>query len=171
MRGRDELDALRVQVLDGARLRPGDDVLDLGDGSGLLAAAVREVIGDGWVYAIAHDVGTLEELLRSAHDLGVSGVAYLVGDADVLPLPDASVDVAVGRSPFQRTDVAAGAARELFRVLRPGGRLSLVAQAALDDAATVLRDAGFHDVVVATPAGRHAGPDPVSPALVTARKP
>jgi ubiquinone/menaquinone biosynthesis C-methylase UbiE len=169
MRGPDELDALRGRVLDGALLRPGDDVLDLGDGSGLLAADVRGRIGDGWVYAIARDVGTLEELLRSAHELGIAGVAYLVGDVDVLPLPDASVDVVVGRGPFAGVEVATGAARELHRVLRPGGRLSLVAEGELDDSVSPLRDAGFLDVDVAAMPGPAAASGPRS--LVTARKP
>ncbi|HXH98374.1 MAG TPA: methyltransferase domain-containing protein, partial [Gaiellaceae bacterium] len=145
MTDRDALDVLRDQVLDGASLEDGDDVLDLGDGSGLLAGELRARIGDGWVYAVARDVGTLEKLLRSAHEQGIAGVAYLVGDPDVLPLPDASVDVVVGGGVFTGTGAGAGAARELYRVLRPGGRLSLVEGDGLADAVGALRDAGFVD--------------------------
>jgi arsenite methyltransferase len=166
--GRTEPDALRGPVLDGAQLEHGDDVLDLGDGSGFLAADVRAQIGDGWVYAIARDVGTLEELLQNAHALGISGVAYLVGDAEVLPLPDLSVDAVVGTDALSSAADAETAAGELYRVLRPGGRVSLFESGARVEPATTLRDVGFLDVAVAAvgqPDAETAG------LLVTARKP
>lgn len=113
------------RVLEAAALRPGDTVLDVGSGLGLLTLAAHDRIGDGWVIAVDPSVGALEELLRLAHEANANGVMYLVGNAEVLPLPDASVDAAVLRSVLVHVadvDVAAG---ELARVLRPGGRLSL----------------------------------------------
>lgn len=119
------LAATRDRVLEGARLGPGDDVLDLGAGTGLLTFGAHERIGEGWVIAVDPEVGTLEELLRTAHELGAAGISYLIGDAEVLPLPDASVDAALTRSVLMYVDDVPEAARELARVLRPGGRLSL----------------------------------------------
>ena len=119
------LAATRDRVLDGARLVPGDDVLDLGAGIGLLTLGAHGRIGDGWVYAVDPSVSALEELLRLAHEVGAAGVMYLVGDAEVLPLPDGAVDACVTRSVLMYVDDLDRAARELFRVLRPGGRLSL----------------------------------------------
>ena len=113
------------RVLEAAALRPGDTVLDLGAGLGLLALAAHERIGDGWVIAVDSSPAVLEELLRLAHEASANGIMYLVGDAEVLPLPDASVDVAVERSVLVHVDDTAVAARELARVLRPEGRLSL----------------------------------------------
>src|SRR5207244_1485579 len=52
-------------------------------------------------------------------------VAYLVGAAEVLPLPDTCVDVALTRSVLIYVGELDEAARELFRVVRPGGRISL----------------------------------------------
>jgi ubiquinone/menaquinone biosynthesis C-methylase UbiE len=118
------LEITRDLVLDRARLQPGDDVLDLGAGTGLLTFGARERIGDGWVIAVDPEVENLEELLRTAHALEAPGIAYLVGGAEVLPLPDASVDAAVTRSVLMYVDDLGEAARELFRVLRPGGRVS-----------------------------------------------
>ena len=119
-----ELEAARDRVLAGAALREGDDVLDLRAGSGLLTFGAHRQIGDGWVFAVDSSVSALEELLRVAHETNAAGVMYLVGDADVIPLPDAAVDVCVAQSVLvQVTDVAA-AAREVARVLRPGGRIS-----------------------------------------------
>jgi arsenite methyltransferase len=113
------------RVLEAAALRPGDTVLDVGSGLGLLTLAASERIGDGWVIAIDPSVAALEELLRLAHAANANGIMYLVGDAEVLPLPDASVDAAVlGSVLFQISDPGA-VVDELARVLRPGGRLSL----------------------------------------------
>jgi arsenite methyltransferase len=113
------------RVLQAASLQPGDTVLDVGAGLGLLTLAAHERIGDGWVIAVDPSVGALEELLRLAHDVGSNGIMYLVGDADVLPLPDDSVDAVILRSVFVHVRDVGGAAAELARVLRPGGRLSL----------------------------------------------
>jgi ubiquinone/menaquinone biosynthesis C-methylase UbiE len=113
------------RVLEAAALRTGDTVLDVGAGLGLLTLAAHERIGEGWVIAVDPSVGALEELLALAHTANASGIMYLVGDAEVLPLPDASVDVAVLGSALLLVADRAAAVRELARVVRPGGRLSL----------------------------------------------
>jgi arsenite methyltransferase len=113
------------RVLEAAALRTGDTVLDVGAGLGLLTLAAHERIGDGWVIAVDPSVSALEELLALAHTANASGIMYLVGDAEVLPLPDASVDVAVLGSALLPVADRAAAVQELARVVRPGGRLSL----------------------------------------------
>jgi arsenite methyltransferase len=118
------LEKTRDLVLDRARLKAGDDVLDLGAGTGLLTFGARERIDDGWVIAVEPEVDALEALLETAHALEAGGISYLVGDATVLPLPDASADAAVTRSVLMYVEDLGEAARELFRVLRPEGRLS-----------------------------------------------
>jgi ubiquinone/menaquinone biosynthesis C-methylase UbiE len=114
-------------------------VLDVGSGLGLLTLAASERIGDGWVIAIDPSVAALEELLRLAHTANANGIMYLVGDAEVLPLPDASVDAAVlGSVLFHVADPGA-VVDELARVLRPEGRLSL--REPLDGGATTISTA------------------------------
>lgn len=113
------------RVLEAAALQPGDTVVDVGAGLGLLTLATHERIGDGWVIAVDPSAGALEGLLQLAHEAGASGIMYLVGDAEVLPLPDAAVDVAVLRSVLAHVSNITAACGELARVLRPGGRLSL----------------------------------------------
>jgi arsenite methyltransferase len=116
---------VRDRVLENARLQPGDDVLDLGAGTGLLTFGAQDRIGDGWVFAVDPTVDALEELLRGAHEADMAGVMYLLGDAEVIPLPDESVDACVTRSVLTYVADVDTAAAELHRVLRPGGRLSL----------------------------------------------
>jgi ubiquinone/menaquinone biosynthesis C-methylase UbiE len=121
----EEMVAQAERVLEAAALQPGDTVLDVGAGLGLLTLAAHERIGDGWVIAVDPSVGALEELLRLAEEAGASGIMYLVGDVEVLPLPDAAVDAVVLRSVLVHVADTGNAVRELARVLRPDGRLSL----------------------------------------------
>jgi ubiquinone/menaquinone biosynthesis C-methylase UbiE len=135
-------------LLDAARLGPEEDVLVLG--SGALALGAHDRIGDGWVYVVRSQVDELEALLGEAHAVGASGVAYLVGEAPVLPLPDGAVAAAVGRIATEDGALAA-AAEELARVLASGGRASFAepGTAAAEKLADALTAAGFEQVEVA----------------------
>jgi arsenite methyltransferase len=118
-----ELASVRDRVLEAVRLEPGEAVLDVGAGTGLLALGAVEGVGpEGHVIALDISVDALEELRRSA---AAANMSYVVGRADVVPLPDDSVDAVVTRSVLIYVDDKAEAAREFHRVLRPGGRVSI----------------------------------------------
>ena len=139
-------------LLDAARLEPEQDVLVL-DGAAL-ALGAHERVGDGWIYVVRSQVDELEELLGEAHAAGASGVAYLVGAAPVLPLPDGSVAAALGR--IATEDGALGAASdELARVLSAGGRVAFAEPdvAAGDELARSLAAAGFEELEVVQAGG------------------
>jgi ubiquinone/menaquinone biosynthesis C-methylase UbiE len=146
--------AVEHALLDAARLAPGQDVLVLGGQA--LALGAHERVGDGWVYVVRSQVDELEELLGEAHAVGASGVAYLVGEAPVLPLPDGAVAAAVGRIATEDGALAA-AAEELARVLSAGGRASFAepGSAAGEELARELAAAGFEQVEVG-PVGEEA---------------
>jgi len=137
-----------MALLDAARLEPGDDVLVLDGQSLALGAHAR--VGDGWVYVVRSQVDELEELLGEAHAVGASGVAYLVGETPVLPLPDDAVAAAVGRIATEDGALVA-AVEELARVLSPGGRASFAEPdaAAGEELARALAAAGFEQVEAA----------------------
>jgi ubiquinone/menaquinone biosynthesis C-methylase UbiE len=134
-------------LLDAARLEPEDDVLVLGGGA--LALEAHERVGDGWVYVVRAQVDELEELLGEAHAAGATGVAYLVGTAPVLPLPDAAVAAAIGRIAIEEGALSA-AAEELARVLTTDGRISVAESdtETAEELAGCLRAVGFEDVEI-----------------------
>jgi len=153
------------RVLEYAAIRAGETVLDVPAGS--LTFGALERVGDAWVITIHSSVGQLEELRRAARDAGAAGIQYLLGDADVLPLPDASVDVAIGCALLDSVDDVGRAAEELHRVLRAGGRVSLAERRSKRaDLEAPFRGAGFEDVRVRVGEEREPGL-----ALVTARRP
>jgi ubiquinone/menaquinone biosynthesis C-methylase UbiE len=147
-------DEVEQVLIDAAQLEAGQDVLLLGGGS--LALAAHERVGDGWVYVVRSQVDELEELLGEAHAAGASGVAYLMGEAPVLPLPDGAVAAAVGRIATDEGALLA-AAEELARVLSAGGRASFAepGEAAGQELARALAAAGFEHLDV-EPVGEEA---------------
>jgi SAM-dependent methyltransferase len=94
------------------------DVLDLGAGTGKLTRVLA---------ALGHRVTAVEPLaaMRAELEAAVPGVVVVSGNAESLPLEDASVDAVACAQSFHWFDHAV-ALPEIARVLRPGGRLALV---------------------------------------------
>ncbi|WP_147332030.1 class I SAM-dependent methyltransferase [Geodermatophilus marinus] len=105
-------------------VRPGDRLLDVGAGTGNTALAAARRDAD----VVCSDlVPELLELAGRRAELEGLQVATEVADACALPFPDASFDVVVSTFGVVFAADAELAARELLRVLRPGGRLGLTA--------------------------------------------
>ncbi|MEX1358218.1 MAG: methyltransferase domain-containing protein [Gaiellaceae bacterium] len=118
----EQLREWRDRVLDNARLGPDDVVLDAGCGDGLIAFDALE---RGAAKVIFSDVSA--ELLDVCREIaaGDPRCEFVFGSVDELPLPDESVDVATTRSVLIYVEDKLRTLRELHRVLRPGGRLSI----------------------------------------------
>lgn len=119
---------IRQRVLDNARIVPGDIVLDVGAGDGLIAfGALDRVRTEGQV--IVSDVS--DDLVSHARSLatklGVEDRMSFVQAAaeDLSRISDASVDVLTVRSVLIYVEDKAAAFRAFYRVLRPTGRLSI----------------------------------------------
>jgi len=110
-----------------ALLRPGEVVLDVGSGGGIdTILAARRVGQEG--KAIGLDV--VEEMCergrRHADEAGVGGwTEFLQGEMEDIPLPDGSVDVVISNGVLNLSARKSRALAEIFRVLRPGGRICL----------------------------------------------
>lgn len=114
-------------------IEAGDTVLDIGSGSGtdLLLAAL--LVGPGG-QAIGVDMtqAMRDKAMANARSVGVSHVQVLEGNAERLPLPDASVDVITSNGVINLVPDKRGAIGEMYRVLKAGGRVQL-ADIVVDD--------------------------------------
>jgi SAM-dependent methyltransferase len=116
--------AQREAVLRALDPRPGERVLDLGVGPGLLAAAVAERVGSaGGVAGIDLSPDMLAIARGRTLAPGAAVPELREGEVTALPYPDAAFDAAVCTQVYEYVADMPRALREAARVLRPGGRL------------------------------------------------
>jgi ubiquinone/menaquinone biosynthesis C-methylase UbiE len=96
-------------------------VIDLGSGTGRFTPALAETFG-GPVYGVEPAAAMRR---TAATDAAHPRVRYLAGEAAAIPLPDGAADMILMFLSFHHVPDRAAAAREITRVLRPGGRLIL----------------------------------------------
>ena len=122
----DQLAGVRDRVLDNAELRPGERLLDVGCGNGLIAFGALDRDAGEVVFA---DISTalLDDCRELAAAAGLLGrCRFVEARAEALDgIGDASVDVVTTRSVLIYVEDKQSAFDEFHRVLRPGGRLSL----------------------------------------------
>lgn len=126
-RVREKLHPIRDQVLDNAEIESGMRLLDIGTGDGLIAFGALDR-PDGASLVIFSDIS--RNLLAHSRSLAQEGAAldrcaFLLAPAESLPLAEASVDAITTRSVLIYIEAKQRAISEFYRVLKPGGRLSV----------------------------------------------
>lgn len=112
-------DGLNTALLDAAELRPGQAVLDLASGPGVLAREAARRLGGGLIVASDIAEGALAEGRRRAAE---GAILFVAADAERLTFRDAAFDrVLCGLGLMFFPDVPRALA-EMRRVLKPGGR-------------------------------------------------
>jgi SAM-dependent methyltransferase len=109
-----------------AELHEGETVLDLGSGGGIdVLLSARRVGSTGFAYGLDMTDEMLELARRNAAEADARNVEFLKGEIETIPLPDESVDVVISNCVINLSTDKAAVLREMFRVLRPGGRIGI----------------------------------------------
>jgi arsenite methyltransferase len=109
-----------------ADLHEGEVVLDLGSGGGIdVLLSAKRVGPTGLAYGVDMTDEMLELARRNASDSGIRNAHFLKGDIENVPLPNESIDVVISNCVVNLSTDKPQVLREIFRVLRPGGRIGI----------------------------------------------
>ena len=122
-------------------LRPGETVLDLGSGGGIdCFIAARRVGPRGRVIGVDMTPEMIARARRNARAGAYDNVEFRLGEVEHLPVGDASVDAIISNCVINLVPDKRQVFRDAFRVLRPGGRLSVSDIVLLGEVPPLIRD-------------------------------
>jgi SAM-dependent methyltransferase len=104
----------------------GQTVLDLGCGAGFDTLLAAQRVGpNGKAIGVDMTPEMIGKARSNAENLAALNVEFLLGDIETLPLADCSIDLAMSNGVFNLCPDKPKVLSEVFRVLKPGGRLQM----------------------------------------------
>jgi ubiquinone/menaquinone biosynthesis C-methylase UbiE len=107
-------------------LQTGANVLDVGCGTGASALPAAQVVGpDGFVLGVDLSTRLLDRARKKAMTHGLANVEFRLADMTALGYPDGQFDAVVSVFSIFFVPDMEGLVRELWRMVRPGGKLAV----------------------------------------------
>ena len=109
-----------------AELQPGEQVIDLGSGAGFDAFLAAKSVGpEGRVIGIDMTPEMINKAQKNAEQLDVENVEFRLGEIEHLPVEDDKADVVLSNCVINLSPDKRAVYGEIFRILKPGGRISI----------------------------------------------
>jgi arsenite methyltransferase len=109
-----------------AALQPGEVVIDLGSGAGFDCFLAAQQVGDaGRVIGVDMTHEMLAKARANAATIGAVNVEFRLGELEHLPVADSTADVIISNCVINLVPDKAQVFREVYRVLKRGGRLAV----------------------------------------------
>jgi len=109
-----------------AGVEAGQAVLDIGSGAGIDCLIAAERVGPtGRVIGLDMTPEMIERAWKNAREAGVTNVEFRLGDAEKMPVEDASIDWLISNCVINLSPDKPAVFREIARVLKPGGQISI----------------------------------------------
>jgi arsenite methyltransferase len=107
-------------------VKPGDVVLDIGSGAGMDALLAARLVGsEGRVIGLDMTPEMIAKATENAQRAGAANVEFRLGDAEQMPLPDATADWIISNCVINLAPDKAKVFGEIARVLKPGGHVAI----------------------------------------------
>jgi len=107
-----------------ALLREGETVLDLGSGAGIDCFLAANKVGkSGRIIGVDMTSEMIEKARENAREDGYENVEFRLGEIENLPVADGLIDVVISNCVINLVPDKRKAFKEIFRVLKPGGRM------------------------------------------------